>query len=825
MSDISKIKVNNTTYTLKDSRIPEMPNDSSKVLKGNGTWGTVSSPYVSGTGTGSAVLYSSDNAKASGNYSVSDGRFTEAIGLGSHAEGVQSMAIGTYSHAEGGSSSYTSLSGVTSVAGNTKKYTVSSTAAELNYYMIGSFVNYGNSIKTYITDVNPTEKTIEVAESLGDLQNATVTRVYNNASVGEGSHAEGCDTSAYGPRSHAEGYRTFASHVYAHAEGNQTRTDADYAHSEGSNTVANGSASHSEGDATKTTGSYSHAEGSSTETIGSSSHSEGYKTIAKGSQSHSEGDRTVAYGKYSHAEGGTDGSKYVTVVLTGSGNTYTSTTSVHYRYLGRTITYNDTSSVITNVDPIINQIKVDANNSLGTLNGASCKIVKCSISYGNSAHAEGSDCGATSSYSHAEGYSTSTKGTYSHSEGYLSVAYGDSSHAEGNSITSYGKYSHAEGGPGNPTRIGVRFTGSGTTYTAAVSEEIRHIYLGCVISYNDTSALITYVNTINREIHVDRTLGEFDTSTLFYITTRSMSYGDNSHIEGGGCRSIGIGSHAEGLDTASVAQYSHSEGCSAVAYNSFSHAEGYEAISAGIYSHAEGCFTYTAGSSSHAEGGVSGPEKRSVVLTGSSTSYTYVSTATISDNLIGQPISYGSRETFISSIDTVNKTMTLYASLGTLDSATCIVAIYTAASGTSAHAEGSKCSASGDYSHAEGYESIAIGARSHAEGCACVTRASYAHAEGWHTVAKAEASHAEGAYTIATAAYSHAAGKYNVEDLNNTYAEIIGIGTSNSSRKNGRTLDWSGNEKLAGSLTLGLGTTNETTITAAQLKQLLTLLS
>jgi hypothetical protein len=42
---------------------------------------------------------------------------------------------------------------------------------------------------------------------------------------------------------------------------------------------------------------------------------------------------------------------------------------------------------------------------------------------------------------------------------------------------------------------------------------------------------------------------------------------------------------------------------------------------------------------------------------------------------------------------------------------------------------------------------------------------------------------------------------------------------------NARTLDWSGNESLAGGLTLGMGTSNEVTISAAQLKALLALLN
>jgi len=55
------------------------------------------------------------------------------------------------------------------------------------------------------------------------------------------------------------------------------------------------------------------------------------------------------------------------------------------------------------------------------------------------------------------------------------------------------------------------------------------------------------------------------------------------------------------------------------------------------------------------------------------------------------------------------------------------------------------------------------------------------------------------------------------------YAEIVGNGTS-VNRSNARTLDWQGNESISGSLTLGKGTADEVSISAAQLAQLLALL-
>lgn len=140
--------------------------------------------------------------------------------------------------------------------------------------------------------------------------------------------------------------------------------------------------------------------------------------------------------------------------------------------------------------------------------------------------------------------------------------------------------------------------------------------------------------------------------------------------------------------------------------------------------------------------------------------------------------------------------------------------------------------ASGTNSHAEGVNTTASGNNSHAEGSA--TQASYtnAHAEGMSTIASGTASHAEGAGTVANHMCQHVFGANNIPDpstasagTKGTYIEIVGNSMQSNVKSNARTLDWSGNEALAGSLTLGKGTANEATITAAQLRQLLALLS
>lgn len=129
--------------------------------------------------------------------------------------------------------------------------------------------------------------------------------------------------------------------------------------------------------------------------------------------------------------------------------------------------------------------------------------------------------------------------------------------------------------------------------------------------------------------------------------------------------------------------------------------------------------------------------------------------------------------------------------------------------GTKATAEGYNTTASGQHSHAEGYETIASGTRS--------------HAEGQTTTASGTISHAEGSYTIANHAIQHVFGAYNIADTNpasvdyrGDYVEIVGNGTADNARSNARTLDWLGNEVLAGKLTVGAGPTNNMDVATKQ---------
>ena len=198
------------------------------------------------------------------------------------------------------------------------------------------------------------------------------------------------------------------------------------------------------------------------------------------------------------------------------------------------------------------------------------------------------------------------------------------------------------------------------------------------------------------------------------------------------------------------------------------------------------------------------------------------------------------------------------------------------ASGWTAHAEGLQTKASGDYSHAEGYGSsmgnVAVGNVTYIVGAS----GSAGHSEGENTIAAGNASHAEGQGTVAIGAYTHVGGTYNVIDsdfsnftewvsgtsynvgdvvkvttansikvyscltansdetftdskwnqnyIKMQYAEIIGNGVDNSHRSNARSLDWNGNEVLAGGLTVNSNsgiTIGNTTLTEQALGTLM----
>lgn len=312
---------------------------------------------------------------------------------------------------------------------------------------------------------------------------------------------------------------------------------------------------------------------------------------------------------------------------------------------------------------------------------------------------------------------------------------------------------------------------------------------------------------------------------------------------------------ANGATTAS-GQYSLAEGQSTTASGDSSHAEGYKSVASGSYSHAEGRQTNAVGKYSHSEGyGTS----TTINLTGDASAKTYTVSAANSEIRVGRMLQYGTTYARITAYDssalTVTTSVTLSSSALSSASVTLHRGIsygqeshsegyYTTASGeashaegyhtiasgsrshaegsytnatgiyshaegenttaslSNAHAEGSGTLASGGSSHAEGSNTTASGSNSHAQGYNTTASASYSHAEGGNTVASGAGSHAEGYGTIAKGESQHVQGEYNIEDTSNTYAHIVGNGSS-STRSNAHTLDWNGNAWFAGNVYVG----------------------
>jgi hypothetical protein len=119
---------------------------------------------------------------------------------------------------------------------------------------------------------------------------------------------------------------------------------------------------------------------------------------------------------------------------------------------------------------------------------------------------------------------------------------------------------------------------------------------------------------------------------------------------------------------------------------------------------------------------------------------------------------------------------------------------------------GGDCTASAPYSVAMGDSSVASGNYAIAGGLTSTASGATSLAIGVSCEASGNRSQAVGSGTIANHKSQHVFGEYNTADgtassaYRGNYIEIVGNGTADNARSNARTLDWSGNEVLAGSL-------------------------
>ncbi|MBQ3990398.1 MAG: hypothetical protein II630_06110, partial [Bacteroidales bacterium] len=161
-----------------------------------------------------------------------------------------------------------------------------------------------------------------------------------------------------------------------------------------------------------------------------------------------------------------------------------------------------------------------------------------------------------------------------------------------------------------------------------------------------------------------------------------------------------------------------------------------------------------------------------------------------------------------------NKTGTTSVGAGNMNSGVTSTSV-----GVLNEASGQLSVAVGTQNKATNVYSTAIGNRNESTGAA-------ASAFGYRTAASGQFATTNGNQTIANHKSQFVFGEMNEPDpsiaaqtARGRYVEIVGNGADPDNRSNARTLDWDGNERLAGSLTLGTGTENEARITPEVLKE------
>lgn len=343
----------------------------------------------------------------------------------------------------------------------------------------------------------------------------------------------------------------------------------------------------------------------------------------------------------------------------------------------------------------------------------------------------------------------------------------------------------------------------------------------------------------------------FAAGSCVYIHT-SAAIGLNSHAEGYQCIAAGDASHAEGYKTfadSSACGASHAEGYKTKATGKYSHAEGYQSEASGGASHVEGSNTNATGWGSHAEGNHTTVEASNSHVEGRRNT---ISASGCSSHVEGYNNNLKGVRNHIEGIDNIITSDYVKGTHIEGGSNTCIDGTYVHIEGYSNEADSSY------YSHVEGRGNRDYGNYSHIEGYnnEC-DDTNYCHIEGKEnsTGDGAYENHIEGSYNKSnyqTASF-HIEGQYNnfsyckgpahIEGYSNSpsmssslidyidmdsthiqgrfakidetmfkthpsydeykdfqYADIIGGGTSSSDRKNISTLDWDGNQTIAGEL-------------------------
>ena len=329
--------------------------------------------------------------------------------------------------------------------------------------------------------------------------------------------------------------------------------------------------------------------------------------------------------------------------------------------------------------------------------------------------------------------------------------------------------------------------------TAVGNTNYTSWYNGAVVSFTyDGNYWI--MNDYHRNNYV--TAGKKSGTTLGTGATaegsNTTASGNYSHAEGLTSVASGAYSHAEGRSSSTASgEASHAEGYGSTASGHYSHAEGQEATASGGFSHAEGNHTYANGMGSHAEGD----------HTTASMDYQHVfGKMNVPDTHCVEVVGWGTDSTQknIRTLDTDgNMTLAGKLTLGAAPTANMDAATKQYVDAHYVTAGQKDGTTLGNYATTEGWHTEASGVCAHSEGQETIASGKASHAEGYITRAISDYSHAEGYGTKTSQVAQHVCGKYNSQ-FNGV--EIVGNGAVAAS-SNARTLDWNGNEWIAGTLT------------------------
>ena len=427
-----------------------------------------------------------------------------------------------------------------------------------------------------------------------------------------------------------------------------------------------------------------------------------------------------------------------------------------------TIPYDSTDVESATIKDAIDAIPVENGSAAGAVQTKKYiynNRIREQKASGIGAFAEGFDTKAIGMGAHAEGQGTTACSDCAHAEGALSVAISNSSHAEGYHTLSYNPCAHAEG-EGTFSYCVITGEENSLTYSCSFLNDTIHVNNIIVDISTGQISTINSIDRVNNTITLARTLGEKNNSGVYIY--KAYAQGEASHCEGFATTAVGLAAHAEGNGSIAKTYNSHAEGSAGAALGNVSHAEGTYTVAAGHYSHTQNNHTFALGRNAHAQ---NIGESLLLKISGeaNTTTYSYTSNG---DPEVGDYIVAYENYAKITSVDITNKQFTVNSTLV----------------------------------HYFNQEDV------------------YAYKSG----AFGDNSHVEGKGTTAMGETQHVQGKYNILDNNNTYEEIVGNGTSHTNRSNARTLDWSGNEALAGNITLGMGTADEVTLSASGMKNMVT---